>query len=702
MSRNPIATQNVYIGFDAGDVEAKDTIIRSMYPESEEEYVAGGGTLPQPSVDSFSKVITDLAKNTSGIFASTQSNLITFEHSYNFDGQNTEPKFKVKVLDVDDNIVKQFLELMITYDTTKLEEELEKGTLKPDKDGKLRNVEVGKDSIDDWVVFKPKLTPVWVTYGSGDNPSNWVGPFDGYVTDVQLTYDANLIRQYEITIHTLATTGPKTTALKGGTGWQLVTKLYFDDIVNNRFQWAIEELFTRYLKLNMGAEVQFIILLPNVNEYLRRVSTDLVRLSSKFSEVLMEAWGYGTGTDRSRARDAFTAEREVMRDILGVLGFIGGESKFSYQEGSFEGDRGKGILTETRGFAGGTIAGGHPDQTFPLRFMDRITGADVRYRDMLRKNPATAYIADAAGDLGIETRVDYAHPFPEPRIGPRDRARSAASIEPIAIKILGGPENSDPVDFFHKFIRNLDQLISDYTLNSIVMYESDHAIKKFWERLGIIDDANKPVVIVGDALIISNYLYGDIAVYEHLQDALEADISGGNDDPQLQVMLKLVQENLQFTKAVKLPQPAPTNTAGDPIEIEREQGYAIDSKGNAVYPRPERPSLGDRPADSYYEPIWSILREPTYRQDMFTLLAKNPKASYHEAFGLDFAGVEDFTTASSKLFLKVAIHDINHEFRAGYPNSNIVSFEHDISKYLLANLFRVSKTAAVKDFREKF
>jgi len=38
------------------------------------------------------------------------------------------------------------------------------------------------------------------------------------------------------------------------------------------------------------------------------------------------------------------------------------------------------------------------------------------------------------------------------------------------------------------------------------------------------------------------------------------------------------------------------------------------------------------------------------------------------------------------------------EFRAGYPESNILSLEENLDKYLLANIARISHSAAIKDF----
>mgnify|MGYP003636779519 FL=1 len=603
MSRkNPIGTQNVFIGLDVSGSRAEFAALLNPALGSV-GLAVGSGRTPATAIPAFSESIATLARETKSVFAASNKNLLTFEHTFNFDGQNSEPQFKIKVLDLDDNLVSQFLQFGIVAD--------------PDS------------ATND--IFKPKITPVWVAYGSDTDPGRWVGPLDGYLTDIQLSYDANLLRSYELTITSVPFTGRRQQKLRGISGYELVTEVQKDAIDKNELQNTIEELFTEYIKANIGPDVQPIILLPNINLYISSMMDKLKEtLKSYITEIgttgVLTGWYPGKNTDKFFE---ISINREVYRDILGALGFFSGEGSLPLaltDSALYREENWKKVL----------------DQTLNRR-------QDATYSTMLSKSPSLNFRIDGVGSLGATLEADKWY------------------WQTITVKIVENAENDDPVLFFHKFLRNLDSLISTYKINPGVTYETDYAIKKYWESKGIIASADRPVFIVGDTQLIMNYLYGDIQVYKALKDEIIAaqlsraagTAATDETDEALNLTLTLLEEGFAHTDAVALPD------------------------------------------KSYFQNIWDVITTDAYLMDMYTLFHSEPKILFKDIEGVGVAGVSDFATKALAKSLEVAIGSIVVEFRGGYMDSNILSFEQDISKYLLANLFRVARTAAEKNFSDR-
>ena len=632
--KNPILTHNVFIGLDDGGVKDQFAVLLNPGLAAAGLGVGAGTTSsagPTVAAPTFSESITTLARETRSVFASTNKNLLTFEHSYNFDGQNSEPKFKIKVLDLDDNLITQFLKLGISADTS-----VSSPTGSPP-------------------VFKPKITPVWIAYGTGSDSEDWVGPMDGYLTEIELSYDANLLRSYELTIMALPLTGRSTQMIGGG--YEITSKMYFDEIQKNQFHRSIENLFVEYIKANLGPDVQAIILLPNMNEYLGSIFRTLERVLVTYLNQVYATQGLSQLID---------IKKEVMRDILGALGFMGGESNTTSPPNA--GLRGPG------GIPNPSIppkVGGQPGfiQTPGAAQRDDVPAeveADVSkitqrinrqsYNDIATQNNSLSYLTGSPGTLGIT--VDFLS----------SDWRTTTYHSTIAIKIEEGQENEDPREFFAKFVKNLDNLIADYKVNLGYTYETDNALKTFWEANGIIADPSKPVLIVGDQKLISNYLYGDLSIYKNLKDEIVA--ARGSIDPTTE---KELLESIDLTVTLI----DGTTTHLESIKIPKD----VDN--------------------SSFEHVYKKITSEEYQEDIYSLLhpgARGNSLSISRGAGVGVAGVSEFNTVGTKAALELAIQGITVEFLAGYPGSNIISFEQDISKYLLANLFKVARSAAEKEF----
>jgi hypothetical protein len=704
--RNPIGTQNVFIGFNESDVAideareahktagttykgpVKDRLGGLFYPHAEkiQGLSIGSGRAsvkaPDPGVTplSFDESLQDIVKGARDtIFASTNENLISFEHSFNFDGQHNPPTIKVKLLDVDDSMVAEFLKLSVAYNLDDLQESLKSGKVKYDKRktisktqpdgsvieesnpdyGKITGAEVGQNANDDWVVFKPKITPVWVAYGMGASPETWVGPMDGFVTDIKVDYDGSLVRQYEITITALPFGGKAEASLAGAShGSQVTASLDFESITDMSFQLLIELLLHEYLRAVLGPDIQILIVLPDINKYLSPVleaMQESIRAYLKELGVDQKALGASQSKSRSgvSARrvarelrpDAWNYNGETMREVLGALGFMGGESKFPLQIASNYRML-PGITTDPLTLRGRSFE--------KIKQLLRERALTQTYNDIRSKNPSLSYITDAQEALGISE----VHGFPG------GSPTQAATHSGVDVKI-NTDEHRDPVKFMYTFMNNLDGLIAKYKITPTVTYENDSTLKKYWASRGIIEDASKPVYIVGDQQLISNYLYGDLAVYQELKDAIEDAMKVTGVSPTSKVTL---EETLKLIEA------------------------QLTAAGDVLLPT----------RSNFQDELWDVVTTPAYLENVYTLLHEGSKISYLDYEGVEVPGVEGFTTMSSQVVLRAILRAVLVEFRSGYKNSNVLSLEQDISKYLLANLWRVAKSAAVKDFREKF
>jgi len=667
--RNPIATHNVIIGLDTSGM--KDRFADVLNPElGKIGLAAPTGRTPATSVTKFAEELSTLAKEEDSIFAASNDNLLTFEHTFNFDGQNSEPKFKVKLIDVNDNLITQFLKFGVTSAPPSSPPG---GAASVPPSSPPGGVAAGAP------IFKPKITPVWIAYGTGNDPTGWVGPMDGYLTDIQLSYDANLLRTYDLTITSLPISGKHSTNIGSGARFKWRVSFLSDALQENKFQRELEKLLRAYIRSNLGSDVQPIIILPDINYQLNKLRGPLASALNRYMEEVVsknpfESYYY------------VDYEQEVMRDICSALGFVSGETTAPVAAGEtplnrfgypYPGRNADGTLNWGGKSHWATNKQEQVDLLGPVKtgndfpgvninreykegsdFNDEIRKRQYRksYNDIATESPSLAYLTNSPAKLGLTMRWESAGS----KLGPWSEHKQ------MTLALADDPENSDPVEFFHKFLRNLDNLIGTYKINGIVTYETNNTLKRYWEKEGIINDATKPVFIAGDLQLISNYLYADLYVYKTLrnqiivakEENLASTGSAGDDvDKVFDKTLKLIEKGLKHTESIKLP----TNT---------------------MYPK-----------------TWKAVVDDTYQFAVQTILNPNPVGVDTKDFeGVGFAGTTDFVTMAAQKEMELAINNVVHEFRAGYPDSNILSFEQDISKYLLANLFKVAKTAAEKDF----
>jgi hypothetical protein len=715
MPYSPIYTPNVIVGFEDPETDI-------IFAEK----------ISQPA--EFTGGLADLKKQKS-VFASTSKNILTMEHSFNYDGKSTgSPLIKIKCLDLDEDFMSNFLNFLIVPDQEDLvlqfssaatgRETFHPSDVDRPKDGdEFRvwartslGITIGTAKVIRNIVYSPPVTPVWVMYGAGETRQEWAGPYLGYVTRLDLSYDSANVKEYVLTITPTFARADDPIAdkyISSNTEFQAFTVVNVNHMsIDNVLSW-VERVLETYFVQTLGVH-NIILALPDLSKM-------VVPLYEKIYKGIENEWEIITKRHRHRPSNEHPVwldiDREVWRVILGAMGFDVGEMPIFVVQGVFnDGDaklmkeayvrdgrawRGpifdstdpaESEMYDVGGFAlGGSVYGLGGSQNWRDLTGEQLD-AFKRNRDRYKgfRNSEMAFVMgtelqdyiekSAATFLGVSRKTKFSFYEDRPEYTGPKAVVEASFPRYLTIKIPVTDAEKDPITFLTNFFKRLQGIIPVYYFGvPYYSFENNKLIIDYWNSLEDrrfapepgddpsvfrFDTTEESVLVVGDKKMVQNIVYAGLAGFEVALRELAA---------------------------------TSVTTAGHPGYIDpdspggKKLAEAIESLRQYIT---SMQTFTPTTNDSNFR-WWDTVKSTSYKDFFFRNFVRIPRLDrlLTSSYSLDEVG------RRQQLF-KELIQETVAEFRTGYKDPNIISIKQDISKYLLANIFKISKTAALKDLLE--
>jgi len=673
MIKSPIITPNVLIGYETEDM---DDILekRRKGITKVEEY-------------SFADMIADL-RMTESLIASTGYNILTFEHSFNFDGKKEAPIYKVKCVDLDDKALDKFLDFTILPNDDDLDIQFcstatGRKTFTSTTPARPKSVDEFKalmslddsDKVSFKVNYMPPMTAVWIMYGQGENPANWGGPYLGYITALSLKYDSGNVREYSLTITPTLTRADDTqtnTAISNTAPFVTEIPMSRTGVSNGEVLRWLEPLLDSYFRDSLGME-NVLIVLPNLSEMLKPVFEKIKAPIEKFIKDHSLGAKMAGRVEPVGATFGVDVDREVWRVIMGVMGIQTGEIPIVQRVDTPEPFKGFSIKGGPFEYPAGTTVGTNlkADLSLGRGVLAGVNPYDYRQWETLKADIQELVNKKIPTYLGLSDKTEFSfyeesEEFEGLEIALEETGRN------FVFRISDTSENRDIQKFLSKFFAGLQILLPSYYLGEPYWaYESNKLIIDYWKSLTVAptaasiaagDSTRKPafyiandeesVLVVGDSKTIHNYLYGEIYGYKYLL----ANTSHPGTHPSKANQLRQIKNAL-------------------------EEYISVAEKTLPT---------GEGSVFSF----WTAINEESYQKFFFDTFT-NLQQTTDNMLAQGFKWTED-----AALLFQALLRNMTAEFRSGYKDSNIISFEQDISKYILANIYRISKSSALKDLLE--
>ena len=780
--KNPIGTTNIVIGFDLDVQKDFFRLEDGKHGLTEQKFTE---LLADPEISS--KILVSTAG----------ANLTKFEHSFNLDGDNKSPHFKIKFVDLDDSILKKLLSCYIsvnpdawypdqaakgrglgykpkgkswrrmttsealiyaglaedpldiilsaemlgtrgvgllntTPDSDPIDDDDNAAFLK-DKYGvdvaaeygggdlskgleafmsKVRNRNLLKHKLKN---NPPLVTKVFVMYGMGSDFRHWVGPFQGVITRIGISYDSNLLQEYEILINStslaegsidkdFAVTEEVQLGTYAAERFDTVSQPTGSDLNEYEVKYSntgnpvfedegglvfkggkyftstglptvrggspltesITNVLEKYFKKKYNIQ-NVIVILPDLDYYLQylleRILHNLSWRSIKWNDQAFDDEFIGLFEVR---RDNWS--RKVSSKIRSWLPNVHGIDWESQKESELllgpatEKELQKGVSLFHENWY---LTNAYIELLGLLGFRAGEIEKDPNWTDLIggsSKNTQSRIVQAMRRAAGIEEvsqleRVEQADSLGMFRYGVKGLGaglqvygvgasyRAALTIEDTDVE--------SPEKLIESFFSRCNMLMKNYMIpEPFFAFENDSQIIDAWIEgvpgaggagshsyyINPFDlTANESsVLVVGDPVLVATTLYGDAYYVDEVLKSAGVDAT----------------EHMESL----------------------ERLYAA------------------MPLHSYHK----TLKDPTFWARLSTIGRSTKSESYFEPKPI----LPDFSVSGPSYLTGIydTLREILPEFRAGYPESNILSLEENIDKYLLTNIFKISHSAAIKDF----
>jgi hypothetical protein len=532
------------------------------------------------------------------------------------------------------------------------------------------------DKVSFKVNYMPPMTAVWIMYGQGENPANWGGPYLGYITALSLKYDSGNVREYSLTITPTLTRADDTqtnTAISNNASFVTEIPMTQAGVSNGEVLQWLEPLLDSHFRDSLGME-NILIVLPNLSEMLKPVFEKIKAPIEKFIKDHSLGAKMAGRVTVPGVTFGLDVDREVWRVIMGVIGIQTGEIPIVQRvdaAGPFEVETFAGPAQFPAGPTFGVNRRLPLGHDAPIGTVPFLNPYDYEQWFLLQYDLKNMVNKKIPTYLGLSDKTEFSF-YEESEEFEGLEIALAETGRNYVFRLSDTSENRDIQKFLSRFFAGLQILLPSYYLGEPYWaYESNKFIIDHWRSLTVAptaasiaagDSTRKPafyiandeesVLVVGDSKTIHNYLYGEIYGYKYL-------------------LANTPHPGTHPAKAHQLRQ----------IKNALEEYISVAEKTLPT---------GERSVFSF----WPAIKEESYQKFFFDTFTNLQQAT-DNMLAQGFKWTED-----AALLFQALLRNMTAEFRSGYKDSNIISFEQDISKYILANIYRISKSSALKDLLE--